>query len=64
MPSRRASQECHYRKGSPRADSLYVAVLLPMIAAAEAGKPLERPLSDIVAKLGFDRFMFGMRARP
>jgi hypothetical protein len=41
-----------------------VAVLLPMIAAAEAGKPLERPLSDIVAKLGFDRFMFGMRARP
>jgi DNA-binding CsgD family transcriptional regulator len=37
-------------------------LLLPMIAAAEAGKPLERPLSDIVAKLGFDSFMFGMSA--
>src|SRR5437899_2350122 len=35
--------------------------LLPMTAAS---KPLERPLSDIVAKLGFDSFMFGMSACP
>lgn len=39
-------------------------ILLPMIEAAEAGIALEGPLSDIVAKLGFDSFMFGMSVCP
>ena len=39
-------------------------LLLPLIAAAEAGKPLEPPLISIVADLGFDTFMFGMSASP
>lgn len=39
-------------------------ILLPIIAAAEAGDPLEQPISDIVTRFGFDSFMFGMSACP
>jgi len=35
-----------------------------MIVATAAGKTLERPLSEISAKLGFDSFMFGMSTCP
>ena len=39
-------------------------LLLPLIAAAEAGAPLESSLTKIVTNLGFDTFMFGMTANP
>lgn len=39
-------------------------LLLPLIAAARAGKPLEPYVTTIVRELGFDSFMFGMTASP
>ena len=38
--------------------------LVPLIEAVGAGDPLEALLTEIVNKLGFDSFMFGMSACP
>lgn len=39
-------------------------LLVPLLSAASDGRPLEPPLQEICAKLGFNSFMFGMCASP
>ena len=40
------------------------SLLLPLVAAAEAGERLEEPLGRIVSELGFNTFMFALSANP
>lgn len=40
------------------------AFLLPLVRAAEEGRPLEPALNDIVEQLGFETFMFAMSINP
>jgi len=39
-------------------------LLAPLLSAASDGNPLEPPIQEICASLGFDSFMFGMCASP